>query len=273
MNHVRVFATEISAILGKHGFKTCDEALVSIWKRTHKNNYYKALSLLPCPKLDDKLFEIMLKFEEKSHNADYLIAVPEIKNKMIKAKELYSSFPGTKTSTEELVEIKILINESSDLTEERRKDLCDEAEKIVFTSIGKTLEEQSLNIHESKTGTKISRRNEYSYRLKISELVTISGRIDGFDEIHGIVVEHKQRQYKLLDNIPEREIIQVIVYMKLVNCERGKLVQTFKNLQRHTTIYWPGEDHWNKMLAEILAQMKRLEKLIVLVDEFERTNE
>jgi hypothetical protein len=55
----------------------------------------------------------------------------------------------------------------------------------------------------------------------------IGGLIDGFDAKTGTIIEHKNRRNRLFSHIPMYEKIQMYVYMKVKECKRATLVQTY----------------------------------------------
>jgi hypothetical protein len=90
-----------------------------------------------------------------------------------------------------------------------------------------------LDEYERITKRKIDNRNtsnmEFTLSLDDKCDVKIVGRMDGMNWDRYLVIEHKSRTRKLLRYVPEHEIIQCHIYMKMVEFKKCDLIESFGN--------------------------------------------
>lgn len=98
--------------------------------------------------------------------------------------------------------------------------------------LGILKEKLMLDEYERITKRKIENRNTSNMELTLSLEncdVKIVGRMDGMNWDRSLVIEHKSRTRKLLGYVPEHEIIQCHIYMKMVEFKKCDLIESFGN--------------------------------------------
>lgn len=111
------------------------------------------------------------------------------------------------------------------------KTLREEALGRARCGRGTRLEHAGLAAYEKSFGRVVVRRNQDSFRQQFGAGVsafTVSGRVDGFEMFNGDrwVVEHKRRQRRLFEEVPQYEEVQCQVYMVLTGTTCCRWVQT-----------------------------------------------
>ena len=98
--------------------------------------------------------------------------------------------------------------------------------------LGVLKEKLMMDEYEKITKRKIENRNLSNMELAVSFescKIKIVGRMDGMNWERCLVVEHKSRTRKLLEYVPEHEMIQCHIYMKMVDFKKCDLIESFGN--------------------------------------------
>lgn len=111
------------------------------------------------------------------------------------------------------------------------KTLTEEALGRARCGRGTRLEHTGLDAYEKAYGRVVVRRNQDSLRQQFGagcSSFVVSGRVDGFEFFNGDrwVVEHKRRQRRLFEDVPQYEEVQCQVYMVLTGTMCCRWVQT-----------------------------------------------
>lgn len=90
----------------------------------------------------------------------------------------------------------------------------------------------------------------------------IVGYIDGIieDENDKYIVEIKDRQNKIFDKIPDYEITQMIIYMKMTNIYKCQHIEKYKEKIKTEIIYF-NEKIWNTIEERIIDFVDYFEKI------------
>lgn len=118
------------------------------------------------------------------------------------------------------------------------------ATRHVNTNRGINEEESILNTHEKNTGTQITQRNAAFYTLIVNDDIKIVGAIDGYSKEEGLV-EVKNRRNRFL-GMPEYEMVQCEVYMKMLKIENCVHIERFNGNDRATN-YGHDPGLWEKV--------------------------
>ena len=243
-------ASEIGALLGKNKYKTPTEALANVFERHDKIRWKRAKGMAGV-KNPEEIGRLALRSCGAAKEA-IGAAVMEAKKE---------------STSDALKDVRrALYNEEGVMTRSQRKAFdkrakcaVDVARRIIYTEIGKQKEDQGLDQHAKRTGRNVGRRNNKYYRLDGPGYV-IWGMIDGYDETTKTVIEHKQRQNRLVRYMPAYERVQCFLYMKMTHSTRATLVQTYNDQQSTFDVVWDA-DEWAEIeygLNEIVSNLNQL---------------
>lgn len=253
-----LYASEVAACIGKNPFVTVPQAALRVWKRTHAESY-------------------KIAFE------DYKIENSGVINKVTEGISLheriiipYKPFQNVK-NLEEIDKSKISLN-----TKPRTKNLSLDFESAFIIDLNKTKEEEekehvpsekvmkffdageekALDDLQSSTGIIIRKRNDRFYKryFHVNDVsFALGGKVDGISD-DKIIVEVKNRMYKISPFLPLHEKIQVFVYMMITGFPECGIVQKFKNNYSIEYISFE-EDFWKEIKFDISLFVKKMEEL------------
>ncbi len=249
---ITVFASELSGCVGLNKYKPIEEMALQIWNRVDPDSYKTALnrnSLKQQQTIEEQLSE--LKITERIYST-------------IKSQNCISELHT------------LLLELDDDIDEETQKSL----RSFVFTERGKDAEDSSINNAEKQLQTTIKDRNSRFYKKYFddnghevdknvvngkdkesrNDLFLLGGKVDGITE-EGVLVEMKNRQYRLFSTIPIYEKVQIHAYMYLTGIFECRLIQCFKD-QTSSKIIKFDEDFWSSVKTKLLDFVKALKNLI-----------
>ena len=257
-------ASEISALIGDHKYKSQDEAILIFLDRSYRyfmknskdkegkninlplylNNYQLAITS------DDSI--LIKKAIVKLGGTDYIEKhIPNMTKYINEAAANQSNI-----SDELIIELVEDINKSKNVLVENINvdDLKKTLEKSVYKTRGKIEEDTRL----SKYNPEINERNTET-RIYKTEEYTISGKRDG--KLGDTIIELKTRKnwFKIP---PKYDIIQLIVYMKIFNEKNGILIEQKQDntLKRETKIEF-NELKWNKIHKKLLKVIENISNI------------
>lgn len=110
--------------------------------------------------------------------------------------------------------------------------------------LGRQRETSMLDAYEHAFERSVTKRNDMIYSLRIQcsgRSVVVHGKIDGFDASNFAVVEHKRRVKRLLGFVPKHESVQCHIYMRMLECSKAYLIESFGAQMRvHTIVFTPS---------------------------------
>lgn len=143
-------------------------------------------------------------------------------------------------------------------------------ERINNIENGLNNESKIIDLYQSMKKVTIKDNNKKSYVLFINKSYEkilyytprIVGYIDGIveNENDKYIVEIKNRQNKIFEKIPEYEIIQIIIYMKLTNIYKCHHIEKYKD-ELKTEIISFDEKIWNTIEKKIIDFVDYFEKI------------
>lgn len=143
-------------------------------------------------------------------------------------------------------------------------------EKINNTENGLNNESKIIELYQSMKKVTIKDNNKKSHVVFINKnydkllyyTPRIVGYVDGIvdNEEDKYIVEIKDRQKKIFDEIPVHEITQMIVYMKMTNIYKCQHIERYKEKLKTEIIYF-DEKKWNKIEEKIIDFVDYFEKI------------
>lgn len=129
--------------------------------------------------------------------------------------------------------------------------------------VGNDNEDAMLNKYEIISQNKVVDRNTDIIDMFLIFYVNderhklyITGRIDGFVHEKGLIVEHKRRTRGLLGYVPYHEKVQCYLYMRMLNCKKIDLIETFGE---HMNIHEISFDwrEWSSIVEKIKENVSK----------------
>jgi len=206
--------SDIAIVTGDNQYKTKRDYLIDFWKKNAKSDYEKYVNNLNYVKETDQ--DIINKITN-SNNIDI-------------KKDLYKCMNSKDTTVLNNVK-KTILTKMDGLNEDIKKEITKSINNLTNTRFGIKNENDVTKLYESMTGNTIIKDNKYHksmiYQTDIFSIF-IGGKIDGFNNDDGSVIEIKNRVNKLFYNLRNYEKVQIMCYLYLFNSKKGHLVEAFK---------------------------------------------
>ena len=143
--------------------------------------------------------------------------------------------------------------------------------QLTNTNFGTKNENPVLKYYESLIDKKISLTNNYfNYLIKeTSNQYYLGGKVDGVlqDNDDITVIEIKNRMKKLFKSLRSYEKVQVYAYMKLLSCNKCRLIECLKTKEYNETNFNVinveySEEYYKKILKKVDTFINLFEKII-----------
>lgn len=124
-----------------------------------------------------------------------------------------------------------LLSKINDLSIEDKKVITKSLNNITNTTFGTNNEHDIALIYNNMTGHELIKDNKYKKKCLIQSdnfAFYIGGRIDGFNQNNGSIIEIKNRVHKLFYTLRNYEKTQLMCYLYLFGATNGQLVEAHK---------------------------------------------
>ncbi len=221
-------ASDVAACIGKHQYKKKSEVLDDMWKRYSPETFTGQTKT-------DKALEIIAKSDETRKVLETAV----------------SSKADVSTDTQTIVKAAAeKIKESTNLTQNEKREVLDHIRSQVYTSFGTKSEDKTADRVGNLT------RDDNFYEVPVAEFqgtkYVIVGKIDRIDEATGTLIEIKNRARGLFNHVKLYELIQVQVYLEMLNLENARLVEQFNDEISSSDIK-RDRDLWNTVIMPKLV--------------------
>ena len=153
-----------------------------------------------------------------------------------------------------------VIDRTPNLSPAMAAQLLADARGEVAKKRGLGNEDKILNTYESERKVVLTERNTRMLRTE-KEFFTLVGRTDGFVAEQNRVVDSKDRT-RFFTSPPEYDIIQLRVYMHMLNAADSELIEKFpKNPTRHT-VYVNSSEEWADIEANLNLAARRMNEIL-----------
>ena len=249
-NHIYIYASELSNLVGMNKFKKPAEVLLRIWKTNFAQEHNCILKELESKKkpvaLDEtkqETFErIAKKYEDKT---------VKIKKEMEKCKKT-KDVQKMKESQQKM------IAHCQDLETEDKIKIEKAIREITQTNFGTRQEKKSIHIYTQLTDQPVLELKYFCKRPLVQshdDIWYLGGKIDGILE-DKTIIEVKNRMRGLFNTVREYEKIQTFAYMFILHSEKSQLVETYFNGSRQECgiLEVEFEDKFWQMLVNRILQ-------------------
>ena len=123
---------------------------------------------------------------------------------------------------------------------------------------GNVLEKKELNKMQARRGTNIVNRNScfYTTTLELGSYQSmnytaiITGKIDGYEEETGKLVETKHRRSRLFNEVPLYEKVQCEIYMRMIDVNKCVHCENY-NEKSNETLIQKDDIFWKEILENL----------------------
>ncbi len=251
------------ALLGKNPYKTVNQALAYEFKRQRPTQWKEAMDMLEVEKTSEEIGKEGFKNLGLSTKCT-------VDASTCAARKSFETAVNNALDKQEAG--RIYTRQGRRKRDHERKLISSAATKEVYTETGKAREAGSMAKSARKYGRTYSAGNAKWYTLIIPGLPLqgrMWGKIDGFEEATGTLIEAKERQNRFLghDTVKKGgehnyERVQIFIYMKMLKCTKAKLVETFEEEQREHDIQWDDEE-WEVYYKGLQSCVARLNEAFV----------
>lgn len=240
--HIYLNASEIAGLINKNKYNPQEDVIYDIICRVKKeknkadtnkleiiskNELLELLKVFNDSKLIEK--ETMITFKKELENTKKE-DVSKISQKLLN--KVSKSSIQTKNTNESRIEQNKIETQIKNVM--KNKDVTN-VQKYIDGHINKTRgiinENKIIDKYEKKNQTKIKFNNSKLYKMKLFTFdiyeIYICGKIDGI--IDDELIEIKNRRNRLFEFIPIYEQIQIEIYFRLANLNKGKLIQNYND--------------------------------------------
>lgn len=259
MKTINIFASDLAVALGINRYQKLSDLILKLWQKISPKDYQETLN-----KLQD---QYKVKFQVKEEDLDYVNKISK-ENKLDiddKLKECLKLEDTTELHKERNNIVK-LINENEKLDDKTKKDMKKSLFSATNKNFGTKNEKSVLDLYSEKYEKKLLTPAKF-VKKKILEYKDyrwyIGGRIDGITDDY-IVIEVKNRIYKLFNEMKDYERPQLQAYMFINGLKKGHLVECHKSKgDKQINVIEENfdEEYWEK---EVMGKLKKFIKLFHL---------
>ena len=252
-NHLYIFASELSNLIGMNKFKKPAEVLLRLWKTNYPEEYK-----LRQTELRKKKKQIML--EETKEETFHRIA-KKYDDKTQKIEKEMKKCRDTKDVEKMLASQEKMIAHCQDLEEEDKIKIQNAIREISQTSFGTRQEKKSIHIYTQLTNLPVLELKQFCKRplfQRDGEVWYVGGKIDGILE-DNTIIEIKNRMRGLFKSVREYEKIQTYAYMFILHSFQSQIVETYLNGTRQECGILNvdfEEPYWQNIIQRILRFIK-----------------
>ena len=229
-------ASNVAAMIGRHRYKPRGEVMDELWKK-HSPQTFKG-------KTKTDKAEEALSF---SKDAKVLLE-NALKVKAEDSTQVQKIFNETRDK----------INFDSKLNNEQKAEVIEHVRSQIYTTHGTRSEDKTSEKVEVDEGTRLVRDDAF-YQIDVCTIdqtkYVIVGKIDRIEEHPDgsrTLVEIKNRTNRLFRSVPEYEMIQIQVYLQMLNLVCARLVEQYNNQVMSHTIDRDDELWKTEVIPELV---------------------
>lgn len=140
-------------------------------------------------------------------------------------------------------------------------EVKEEIKRKIYTQRGILLEDLAIQDYQTTLTTPIQLHKDFIKRFYLIDNIGfyIGGRIDGLltENNENIVIEVKNRQNQIFEEIPLYEQIQLECYARMLHCKKCIFIQRYDHVNQ-VCEYLPNDDLWKEIKEEVVKIVKSL---------------
>lgn len=215
-----IYASDLAIITGNNKYQKRSDILLKIWTRNYPDDYQNILKLSKDNNLDIILDESDIECIDrisKNGNIDVSLEL----DKCLRSRNI-SDLSNNRDVLLEKCKDKITTSEFTEL----KKSLLD----LSNTNFGTKNENDGISLYTKNTGVEVVRVDKFYKKFIYSKNDIdwyLGGKIDGIRK-DKILVEIKNRAYKLFNKVRDYEMVQVLAYMNILDISQAHLMEVLK---------------------------------------------
>ena len=215
-----IYASDLAIITGNNKYQKRSDILLKIWTRNYPDDYQNILKLSKDNNLDIILDESDIECIDrisKNGNIDVSLEL----DKCLRSRNI-SDLSNNRDVLLEKCKDKITTSEFTEL----KKSLLD----LSNTNFGTKNENDGISLYTKNTGVEVVRVDKFYKKFIYSKNDIdwyLGGKIDGIRK-DKILVEIKNRAYKLFNKVRDYEMAQVLAYINILDTSQAHLMEVLK---------------------------------------------
>lgn len=142
-------------------------------------------------------------------------------------------------------------------------EIKEEIKRKIYTERGKLYESHAIDDYQKEIDLHIQTPNDFVNRFYIKNNIgfSIGGRLDGYminNKGETIIIEVKNRQNKIFDEIPIYEQIQMECYVRMMRAKECIFIQRYDH-KNHIKTYYPNQSLWDEILLCLSVVSKNVQ--------------
>ena len=239
---IKLRASEIASYAGMNPYNSVEKAVQNLLGPRFKTNLEKELFYSSKEELSQVAQKLGLSKDEKK---EVILKTMQEKMAPVTSEKLKDEESKKRTSQ---------LSKELGLA----KKIKEAVEGDVRMRRGNLLEKKELNKMQSRRGTNIVNRNScfYTTTIELGEYESINytavvtGKIDGYEEETGKLIESKHRRSRLFNEVPIYEKVQCEIYMRMIGVNECVHCENY-NEKSNETVIQKDELFWNQILENL----------------------
>jgi hypothetical protein len=256
MKSVCIYASDLAVVIGVNKYQKLSETIIKLWQKSFPIDYENTVSNLK------KQHSVNLT--PKETDIQYIKRIQDECN--INLQDKVNECLNTKDTSKLLNnrnQILKEIDKNNTLDPEIKRDFKKSLESVTNKAFGTINEKSVIEHYMSKSGKKVICDSKFIRK----ELCTykdikwsLGGKIDGITE-DNIVIEVKNRIYKLFYEMRDYEKPQIQTYMYILGLPKGHLVESFKrggDIQMNIIEEDFDQEYWTTVIMSRLTNFIKM---------------
>jgi hypothetical protein len=261
LNNICIFASELAVITGHNPYQKLNDIYLKLWKKHYPEDYDETVDKYETKTNSEVIEET--KEESVTRIAKSNNILSEVSVELEKCLKTQDVAAMNKLKTEILKKCDAQVKTPKD-----RKLIKECVSNIANTNFGTKHENSAVIEYQKQTGDNVNMLDKFLkkslYKTK-TNVWMIGGRVDGLND-DNVVIEIKNRVNKLFYKLRDYEKVQTYAYMYILDTQKAKLVESFKQKNSITINVIDveyEEDYWNSAIdSKIKTFIKSFEKMM-----------
>lgn len=261
MKTINLYASELATLIGINPYQKVADSLIKLWQTYNEEDFEKSIEEI------EKKCEIKFKTKEKEGVKEIMKLSEDNKIDISKVKECLDS-KDTADLLKKRQELFKEINEKGEMADAEKKNIMRKIENATNKNFGTVNEKSVIENYAEMSGKKVKTGSKYVKKKLCSYKDVewyLGGKIDGITE-DDIIVEIKNRIYKLFRVVRDYEKPQVQAYMYILSKMRTHLVESIrKNGQSEINIIEEefDEKYWDEHILRRINNFIKIYNLFL----------
>lgn len=256
MKNICIYASDLATFIGINKYQKLSEMILKLWQKNYPIDYENAISNI---KIKHNVEIVSKETDTQCLKRIQDESSVDVSSKIQECLSMKDTSKLLKNRAEILKEINMNKNIDEDAKKEFKTSLESMTNKVFGTINEKSVIERYTELTNKNvdTSSKFINRKLCTYKNVIWKL---GGKIDGITD-DKIVVEVKNRIYKLFYEMRDYERPQIQTYMYILGLDKGHLVECYKKngeMQLNIIEEDFDDEYWNEVILSRLNNFIKL---------------